>query len=61
MKNFYLIAWFLLTAIFLALVISGYFSNISLIVFGLGASALLYSLAIWSLYPNPRELLKLKY
>ena len=61
MKKFYLAMWFLLTLTFLALVITGFFSRFSLIVFGLGAIALFYALALFSLYPNPRELTKLKY
>jgi hypothetical protein len=61
MKKFYLAALFLLTLTFLAVVITGSFSWLSLMVFGLAALALVYSLALFSLYPNPRELTKLKY
>lgn len=55
MKNIYVAAWFLLTILFLASVFTGYFNALSLVVFSLSALALVYALAIWSLYVNTPE------
>lgn len=52
MKKIYTAAWFLLTLFFVATVFTGYFNALSLVVFSLGALALVYALALWTLFVN---------
>lgn len=61
MKTIKLAVWFLSTLIFLTLAASGYFNKETIVVIGLLGFASLYSMTLLAHYPNPRDLLKLKY
>lgn len=56
MKKLYLAAWTLLTATALVSVFTGAFNPVTLFVFSLVALALVYTLALWSVIVNTREL-----
>ncbi|MEZ5345459.1 MAG: hypothetical protein R2681_07895 [Pyrinomonadaceae bacterium] len=55
MKILYLAAWIFTAFTFLVLIISGFFNELSLIVFGLSALAFFYSFALLSAYLNRSE------
>lgn len=55
MKNIYIASWILLTISFLATVLTGSFNALSLVVFSFAALALVYALAIWSVFINTQN------
>lgn len=55
MKKIYTAAWFLLGILFIAAVLTGYLNPVSLVVFSLFALALVYALAVWTVFVNTRE------
>ena len=56
MKRFYVSAWFLLAAAALVSVVTGAFNPVALFVFSLVALGLVYTLALWSVFVNTRDL-----
>lgn len=52
MKNIYTGAWILLTILFVASVLTGYFNPLSLVVFSLVALTLVFALALWVVMEN---------
>lgn len=55
MKKIYTAAWFFLTILFFASVLTGYFSPVSLVAFSLFALGLVYALALWMVFVNTRD------
>jgi hypothetical protein len=56
MKKFYGSAWFLLAAAVLVAVLTGALTPVSLFVFSLVALALVYTLVLWLVITNTRDL-----
>ena len=56
MKNFYISAWILLALAAFVSVLTGTFNAVTLFVFSLVALALVYTLALWSVIPQTRDL-----
>lgn len=56
MKKFYVSAWILLAAAALVTALTGAFDAAALVVFSLGALALVYTLALWSVFVNTHEM-----
>ena len=56
MKNFLISGWFLLIAAVFVTVSSAPFATVTLLVFGLVASALISTLAMWSVIVQTRNL-----
>lgn len=55
MKQFYIAAWILLAISAIATVLTGSFSPAILLVYSLGALALVMALAMWSVYVQTRD------
>ena len=55
MKNFYVLAWFLLVASVLASVFTGSFNPVALLVFSLFALVLFKARALWSVIVQTRD------
>jgi hypothetical protein len=47
-KRFYVLAWFLLAGSFLATIFNGSITDLGLLGFSLGALALVYGVALWT-------------
>ena len=56
LKKFYVLAWFLLIGSALIAVLTGSLNEIGMVAFGLIGLALVYALALWSVFTNPGEL-----
>lgn len=56
MKNFYISAWILLAAAAFVSVLTGSFNPVTLVAFSLTALGLVYTLALWSVIVNTRDL-----
>jgi ABC-type multidrug transport system permease subunit len=56
LKNLYVLAWFLLAAAVLVSALTGAFNVAALVVFSLIALGLVYTLALWSVTVNTREI-----
>lgn len=56
MKNFYISAWILLAITAFVSVLTGTFNAVTLFVFSLVALALVYTLALWSVITQTRDL-----
>jgi hypothetical protein len=56
MKNFYISAWILLAMAAFVSVLTGASNPVTLFVFSLVALALVYTLALWSVVVNARDL-----
>ena len=52
LKNFYVLAWFLLIGSALVSVFTGSLNEIGMVAFGLIGLALVYALALWSVFSN---------
>jgi ABC-type uncharacterized transport system permease subunit len=55
MKKIYKASWILLALAFVATVLTGNFNMLSLVVFSFAALALVYALAIWSVFVNTQS------